>query len=153
MQGGEKAPPARARDPLRASRVHVVGVAGTGVRGLVPLLQARGATVSGSDLHESAILEKFRHDGVVCRVGHSDRNVEAGTDLVLISAAVKKDNPEVQAAARRRIAVLKYAQCLGYLMSEKQGIAIAGTHGKTTTSAMVAFTLLEAGLDPSFVIL
>lgn len=152
MQVGESPPVICGTAALRANRVHVVGVAGSGVRGLVPLFLARGAKVSGSDLHESPVLERFRHHGVECCVGHSDRNVEAGTDLVLISAAIRKDNPEVQAANRQRIAVLKYAQCLGFLMSEKQGIAIAGTHGKTTTSAMVAFTLMEAGLDPSFVI-
>jgi UDP-N-acetylmuramate--alanine ligase len=138
--------------PLKAHRVHVVGLGGTGIRGLVPMFLARGMTVTGSDVYESPVLEKFRDDGVVCWVGHSDRNVDPGTDLVLISAAVEMDNPEVRAAAEKRITVLKYAQCLGYLMGEKQGIAVAGTHGKTTTTTMVAHSLVEAGLDPSFLI-
>ena len=139
-------------EALRAGRVHVVGLGGSGVRGIVPLLVARGATVSGSDKNDSPVLERFRRDGVECSVGHSDTNVGPDTDLLLISAAVTKDNPEVRAAERRSIQVVKYAQCLGLLMGEKTGIAVAGTHGKTTTSAMTSFVLMNAGCDPSYVI-
>ena len=135
-----------------ANQIHVVGLGGTGLRGIVPLLLARGAKVTGSDKDDSPVLKQFRSDGVECWVGHSDRNVSPGTDLVLISAAVTRDNPEVRAAEENEIRILKYAQCLGYLMREKEGIAVAGTHGKTTTSAMVCFVLTYAGLEPSFVI-
>ncbi|MBN1441230.1 MAG: UDP-N-acetylmuramate--L-alanine ligase, partial [Planctomycetes bacterium] len=140
------------RDPLQFKRVHIVGLAGSGCSGLASMLRAKGSTITGSDKDDSPVLAKFRRSGVECWVGHSDRNISPETDLVLISAAVPRDNPEVRAAVRRRIRVLKYAQCLGYLMGEKKGIAVAGTHGKTTTSAMVACVLIKAGLDPSCVI-
>jgi UDP-N-acetylmuramate--alanine ligase len=138
--------------PIAAHRVHFVGMAGSGVSGLASMFQARGATISGSDKNDSPVLERFRSRGVECWVGHSDQNLSPETDLVLISAAVTQDNPEVRAAVKNQIRVLKYAQCLGYLMGEKRGIAVAGTHGKTTTSAMITYVLLEGGLDPSCVI-
>lgn len=138
--------------PLQGSRVHIVGLCGYGLRGLVPLLAARGARISGSDKNDGPVLERFRRSGVDCWAGHSDRNLPTELDLVVTSAAISPDNPEVRAAERKQIQVLKYAQCLGYLMSEKQGIAVAGTHGKTTTSSLVAYVLEKAGLDPSYVI-
>jgi len=135
-----------------AQRVHVVGVAGSGLRGMVHILCERGAQVSGSEMLESPVLEKFRLRGVKCRVGHAGTNVEQGTNLVLISAAVKPNNPEVTAAQSRSIPVWKYSECLGRLMAERNGIAVAGTHGKTTTTAMVTTVLRHAGLDPSYLI-
>ena len=137
---------------LQAGKVHVVGLAGSGIRGIVPLLRAQGMDVTGSDKDDSPVLDEFRRKGIKCWVGHSPGNVSPETDLVLISAAVARDNPEVQAAEKRSIRILKYAQCLGFLMKEKLGIAVAGTHGKTTTSAMVCSVLVHAGLDPSFLI-
>ncbi len=136
----------------QAHRVHMVGMGGSGVRGLVPLFLARGVHVSGSDQAESPQLEQYRQMGVDYAVGHSDSNVDPATDVVLISAAVKDDNPEVIAAKGQSIPVIKYAQCLGYLMREKRGIAVSGTHGKTTTTTMISHVLLACGLDPSFVI-
>jgi UDP-N-acetylmuramate--alanine ligase len=130
--------------------VHVVGVAGSGLRGMVRLLRERGVTISGSEISESPVLEDFRRSGIDCRVGHSSGNLDQGIHLVLISAAVGPNNPEVAAAHLRRIPVWKYAECLGRLMAERTGIAVAGTHGKTTTTAMVAWILREAGLEPSF---
>jgi UDP-N-acetylmuramate--alanine ligase len=144
--------PARVHLSNGVGRVHVVGVAGSGLRALVQLLHERGYKVTGSELLESPVLEKFRLRGIDCRVGHSSGNVDQGTNLVLISAAVSDSNPEVKAALDRRIPVVKYSECLGELMAEKSGIAVAGTHGKTTTTAMVSFILSEAGLDPTFVI-
>lgn len=140
------------RDLTWARRVHVVGVAGSGLRGMVNLLQDRGVKISGSELLESPILESFRMRGIECRVGHDGGNVRKDTSLVLISAAIQPNNPEVTAARSRHIPVLKYSQCLGHLMGEKHGIAVAGTHGKTTTTAMVTWILREAGLDPSYLI-
>ena len=133
-------------------KVHVVGLAGTGLRGLVHLLVERGMEVSGSEMLDSPALESFRSRGIDCHVGHSSGNVGEKTNLVLISAAVSDSNPEVRAAVERSIPVVKYSECLGRLMAEKHGIAVAGTHGKTTTTAMVSFILKEAGLDPTFVI-
>lgn len=138
--------------PEWVKRVHVVGLAGTGLRGLAKLLVERGVHVSGSELLDSPVLDGFRRSGVVCSVGHSGRNLGSDTNLLLISAAVTSSNPEVQAAVRRSIPVWKYSECLGRLMAEKEGIAVSGTHGKTTTTAMVTLILSEAGLDPSFVI-
>jgi UDP-N-acetylmuramate--alanine ligase len=138
--------------PSSQQRVHVVGVAGTGVRGLVHLLHQRGVKITGSEMLDSPVLETFRIRGIDCRVGHSSVNVDGGTNFVLISAAVSESNPEVCEAKQRSIPVLKYAQLLGLLMAEKAGIAVAGTHGKTTTTAMVSLVLQEAGLDPTFLI-
>ena len=133
-------------------KVHVVGVAGTGLRGLVHLLHARGVEITGSELLESPVLQNLRGRGIPCHVGHKSVNVDRETSLVLVSAAVKASNPEVKAAHARRIPVLKYAEFLGRLMAEKVGIAVAGTHGKTTTTAMSSLVLREAGLNPSFLI-
>jgi len=144
--------PERLLFPSGVQNVHVVGLCGSGIRGIVQILRERGLKVSGSELLDSPVLEKFRLTGMDCRVGHSSGNLAQDTNLVLISAAVQDSNPEVQAAVTRRIPVLKYAQVLGRLMAEKNGIAIAGTHGKTTTTAMVSLILTEAGLDPTFVI-
>lgn len=133
-------------------KVHVVGVAGTGLRGLVHLLHEKGVEITGSELLDSPVLQSFRGRGINCSVGHKSGNLDQETSLVLVSAAVKENNPEVKAAHARRIPVLKYAEFLGRLMAEKVGIAVAGTHGKTTTTAMSSLVLREAGLNPSFLI-
>lgn len=138
--------------PLADSRIHVVGVAGTGVRGLVHLLHQRGVKITGSEMLESPVLASFRDRGIDCRVGHSSDNLDRSTSHVLISAAVSDTNPEVREAVSRRIPVLKYAQMLGLLMAEKNGVAVAGTHGKTTTTAMISLVLEKSGLDPTFLI-
>ncbi|MGQ9592096.1 MAG: UDP-N-acetylmuramate--L-alanine ligase [Planctomycetota bacterium] len=132
--------------------VHIVGCAGTGLSAIARLFRDRGLRVSGSELVESPVLESLRESGVECWVGHSSRHVDGDTSFVVISAAVRPTNPEVQAALRRRIPILKYAECLGRLMAEKEGIAVAGTHGKTTTTAMVSWILECGGLDPTFVV-
>ncbi len=138
--------------PCSQQKVHVVGVAGTGVRGIVNLLHQRGVRITGSEMLDSPVLETFRVRGIDCRVGHASVNVERGTSFVLISAAVSDSNPEVREAMSLRIPVLKYAQLLGLLMGEKAGIAVAGTHGKTTTTAMVSLVLQTTGLDPTYLI-
>ncbi len=142
----------REASPHDADRVHVVGIGGAGLRGMVMLLNQRGATVSGSEMTDSPVLERLRSKNIDCRVGHNETNVDEGTQLVVVSAAIDSDNPEVKAAQSRSIPVWKYSQCLGYLMSEKTGVAVAGTHGKTTTTAMVSQILHAANLDPSFLI-
>ena len=149
---GHGASPGATKLLEEASRVHLVGIGGTGVRGLVPILLARGMKVSGSDVCDDPLAAQYREQGVICSVGHRDENLDPTTDLVLISAAVRDDNPEVVAANKNRIPVIKYAEGLGFLMSQKQGIAVAGTHGKTTTTTLISHILLDSGEDPSFLI-
>ncbi len=133
-------------------RAHLVGVAGTGLRGLAGLLVERGYSVSGSEAFTSPALESLGALGVDCRIGHREDNVGDGTSMVLISAAITPDNPEVRRARRLGIPVMKYAEFLGTLMRDRAGIAVAGTHGKTTTTAMVAQSLVECGADPGFIV-
>ncbi len=139
-------------DPVWARKVHVVGIGGSGLRGMARLLSQRGAQISGSELFDSAVLDRLRRENIDCRIGHNETNITQGVNLVVVSAAIDTSNPEVKAAHNRRIPVLKYAECLGHLMAEKKGIAVAGTHGKTTTTAMTSHVLDSCGLDPSFLI-
>ncbi len=131
--------------------VHFVGVGGSGMSGIAEVLANRGFEVSGSDLAESATTRRLAQMGVKVTIGHSAENV-ASADAVVVSTAVKDDNPEVVAARERRIPIVPRAQMLAELMRFQQGIAIAGTHGKTTTTSLVASCLAEGGLDPTFVI-
>jgi UDP-N-acetylmuramate--alanine ligase len=133
-------------------RVHLIGVAGTGLRGMARILSQRGVQVSGSEASDSPTIDSLRRGGVRCEIGHRGDNLPKETELVVASAAIRDDNPELRAARHRGIPVLKYAQLLGRLMAEKQGIGIAGTHGKTTTTAMASHVLLEDGHDPSFIV-
>jgi UDP-N-acetylmuramate--alanine ligase len=135
----------------KVKRVHFVGIGGSGMSGIAEVLLNLGFQVSGSDLSESAVTERLRSLGArVCR-GHDAAQVQ-GADVVVVSTAVKPDNPEVGAARARRIPVVPRALMLAELMRLRQGIAIAGTHGKTTTTSLVASVLAEAGMDPTFVI-
>ncbi|HPS02584.1 MAG TPA: Mur ligase family protein, partial [Candidatus Sumerlaeota bacterium] len=132
--------------------IHFIGVGGCGMSGIALSLRKMGYVISGSDMYESATLERLRAAGVTVNVGHNGGNIAPDTQLVVFSAAVKPDNPEYMAAAVRKIELIKYARMLGLLMASHRGIAIAGTHGKTTTTGMVALALRELGADPSFVI-
>ena len=131
--------------------IHFVGIGGVGMSGIAEVLSNLGYTISGSDLAESATLKRLASLGIQTYVGHVATNV-SGADAVVISTAVQADNPEVLAAREKRIPVVPRALMLAELMRLKQGIAIAGTHGKTTTTSLVASVLAEAGLDPTFVI-
>ena len=119
--------------------------------GIAEVLANLGFTVSGSDLAESATTKRLAGAGVKVCVGHGAANI-AGADAVVVSTAVKADNPEVVAAREKKVPVVPRAQMLAELMRLKRGIAIAGTHGKTTTTSLVASILAEGGLDPTFVI-
>ena len=132
-------------------RIHFVGIGGVGMSGIAEVLFNLGYTITGSDLSDSATLKRLSALGLQTFVGHAASNV-AGADAVVTSTAVQADNPEVLAARERRIPVVPRALMLAELMRLKQGIAIAGTHGKTTTTSLVASVLAEAGLDPTFVI-
>jgi UDP-N-acetylmuramate--alanine ligase len=131
--------------------VHFVGIGGAGMSGIAEVLANQGYQISGSDLAENAATRRLAALGVRVQFGHAAANV-ADADAVVVSTAVKDDNPEVMAARERRIPIVPRAQMLAELMRIKQGIAIAGTHGKTTTTSLVASCLAEGRLDPTFVI-
>ena len=132
-------------------RIHFVGIGGVGMSGIAEVLFNLGYIITGSDLADSATLRRLAALGITTYVGHSASHV-AAADAVVTSTAVQADNPEVLSARERRIPVVPRALMLAELMRLKQGIAIAGTHGKTTTTSLVACVLAEAGLDPTFVI-
>ncbi|MEN9629881.1 MAG: hypothetical protein RJA10_3109 [Pseudomonadota bacterium] len=131
--------------------IHFVGVGGAGMSGIAEILHNLGYTVSGSDQSSSGTTERLRGLGVRVSVGHTAAN-GLGAQAVVVSSAVKADNPEVVAAHARGVPVVHRALMLAELMRQKQGVAIAGTHGKTTTTSLVTSVLAEAGLDPTFVI-
>ena len=131
--------------------IHFVGIGGSGMSGIAEVLNNLGYTISGSDLSDSATLKRLASLGIQTYVGHAPAHV-AGADAVVTSTAVHADNPEVVRAREMHIPIVPRALMLAELMRLKQGIAIAGTHGKTTTTSLVASVLAEAGLDPTFVI-
>jgi UDP-N-acetylmuramate--alanine ligase len=131
--------------------IHFVGIGGSGMSGIAEVLLNLGYTVSGSDAAANAATRRLAQLGARVALGHAAENV-AGADAVVVSSAVKADNPEVMAARAKRIPVVPRAVMLAELMRLKQGIAIAGTHGKTTTTSLVASVLAAGGLDPTFVI-
>jgi UDP-N-acetylmuramate--alanine ligase len=131
--------------------IHFVGIGGAGMSGIAEVLLNLGYAVSGSDLSDSAALKRLQSLGIQTYVGHDAKNM-AGADAVVTSTAVHADNPEVVAAHAKLIPVVPRAVMLAELMRLKTGVAIAGTHGKTTTTSLVASVLAEAGMDPTFVI-
>ncbi|WP_395667895.1 UDP-N-acetylmuramate--L-alanine ligase [Rhodoferax sp.] len=132
-------------------RIHFVGIGGSGMSGIAEVLNNLGYTISGSDLSDSTTLRRLASLGITTYVGHAAEQVR-GADAVVTSTAVQPSNPEVLCAREMRIPIVPRALMLAELMRLKQGIAIAGTHGKTTTTSLVASVLAQAGLDPTFVI-
>jgi UDP-N-acetylmuramate--alanine ligase len=139
----------RVRD--RVKHVYFVGIGGAGMCGIAEVLHNQGYKVTGSDARESANTRRLTELGVAVHIGHAAQRV-AGSDVVVISSAVKADNPEVMAARAAKIPVIPRAEMLGELMRLQRGIAVAGTHGKTTTTSLIASCLAEGKLDPTFVI-
>ena len=135
----------------KVKNIHFVGIGGSGMSGIAEVLSNLGFGVSGSDLADNATTRRLAGLGIRTMVGHAEANI-AGADAVVVSTAVKADNPEVIAARARKVPVVPRAQMLAELMRLKQGVAIAGTHGKTTTTSLVASILAEGGMDPTFVI-
>jgi len=135
----------------KVKHIHFVGVGGSGMSGIAEVLAHLDYTVSGSDLAASATTRRLESEGVRVSIGHAAAHVD-GADAVVVSTAVRDDNPEVLAARERKIPVVPRAQMLAELMRLKHGIAIAGTHGKTTTTSLVTSILAEGGVDPTFVI-
>lgn len=135
----------------RIRHIHFVGIGGTGMCGIAEVLHNEGYCISGSDLADNAATEHLRSIGVSIFTGHQAENI-AGADVVVTSTAVRKNNPEVVAAAAHKIPVIPRAMMLAEIMRFGRGIAIGGTHGKTTTTSLTASVLAAAGLDPTFVI-
>jgi UDP-N-acetylmuramate--alanine ligase len=131
--------------------IHFVGIGGAGMAGIAEVLLNLGYSVSGTDLKLSAVTERLRSLGARVEEGHDAAHLR-DADVVVVSSAVATDNPEIVAAHARRIPVVRRAEMLGELMRFRYGIAIAGTHGKTTTTSLIASVLAEAGVDPTFVI-
>jgi len=135
----------------RVSLIHLIGIGGAGMGGIAEVLVNLGYVVQGSDLRANAVTARLAKMGVRIFIGHEAHQV-AGASVVVVSSAVQPANPELLAALQSRIPVVRRAEMLGELMRFRQGIAVAGTHGKTTTTSLVASVLAEGGLDPTFVI-
>ncbi len=135
----------------RVRCAHFVGIGGAGMGGIAEVLLNLGYKVSGSDIKENSVTRRLHDLGATVHIGHAAANME-NADVVVVSSAVKADNPEVLAARTQRIPVVPRAEMLAELMRFRYGVAVAGTHGKTTTTSLVASLLAEGGLDPTFVI-
>ncbi|EKE71450.1 UDP-N-acetylmuramate--L-alanine ligase [Gallaecimonas xiamenensis] len=135
----------------RVERIHFVGIGGAGMGGIAEVLLGEGYQITGSDLSRNAVTERLESLGATIWPEHKAEQVD-GASVVVVSTAIKADNPEVLAARERRIPVVRRAEMLAELMRFRQGIAVAGTHGKTTTTSLVSSLLFEGGLDPTFVI-
>ena len=136
--------------PLSIGLLHFVGIGGIGMSGIAEILHNLGYKVQGSDLAEGANVKRLRSLGVAVAIGHSAGNL-GDAQAVVVSSAVKPDNPEVRAARERHLPVVRRAEMLAELMRLKWSIAVAGTHGKTTTTSIVAAILETAGLDPTVI--
>ena len=137
---------------VEGMRFHFIGAGGIGMSGLAQLLMKHEAIVTGSDQTLSDVIDGLRLRGADIKIGHRARNLALGTNAVVISAAIKEDNPELTLARERGYKVYKYAEVLGELMNRYEGIAVSGTHGKSTTSGWLIYVLKQAGLEPNFII-
>ncbi len=135
----------------RVKNIHFIGIGGAGMCGIAEMLHKEGYNISGSDISESNIVKQLRKLGIKVQVGHNKLNIE-NADVVVQSTAISDDNVEIVAAKEKNIPILPRAAMLAELMRFRQGIAIAGTHGKTTTTSIIAHLLTEGGLDPSYVV-
>ena len=137
---------------FKPQHLHFIGIGGIGMSGIAEVLLNLGYEVSGSDLRLSPITERLTKLGARISEGHDTANIPAGAKVVVISSAVREENPEVREARRRQIPVIPRGELLAELMRLKYGIAVAGSHGKTTTTSMLATMLSHAGLDPTVVV-
>src|SRR5687767_2843394 len=135
----------------RIHRIHFVGIGGVGMSGIAEVLLNLGYEVQGSDLKRNDVTHRLERLGATILIGHAAENV-GSADVLVVSSAIRSDNPELVEANSRRIPVVQRAQMLGELMRFRYAIAVAGTHGKTTTTSLVASVLAEGGEDPTFVI-
>lgn len=135
----------------RIRRIHFIGIGGAGMCGIAEVLKNQGYTISGSDIKASKNTERLEQMGVQVFIGHRPENID-GADVLVVSTAIDQDNPEIKAAIEQHIPVVRRAEMLGELMRYRHGIAVAGTHGKTTTTSLLTCMLAEEGLDPTYVI-
>lgn len=138
--------------PYAGKRIHLIGIGGSGMCGLAGVLLRCGAVLSGSDRQTFKVQPRLEELGATIAVGHAPINIPSDCNIVVASAAIKQDNPEYAEAIRRGLPVMTYAQMLGQVMKLRTGIAISGTHGKSTTTALVSFILRQAKADPTFVV-
>jgi len=144
--------PRKAPNAFAGKQVHLIGIGGSGMRALATLLLARDAKVSGSDRAGGGAIDRLADGGAKVSIGQKAENIPDKCDVVVYSAAINDQNPELLAARHRGLEVVKYSQMLGRLMAERVGVAVSGTHGKSTTTAMVAYVLTAAGFEPSFIV-
>ena len=135
----------------RIKRIHFIGIGGAGMCGIAEVLLNQGYTISGSDLRESLVIDRLKEKGAIVFIGHQESNID-GVDVVVNSSAVDEDNPEIVRARELRVPVVRRAEMLAELMRYRHGIAVAGTHGKTTTTSLITSILAAADLDPTFVV-
>jgi UDP-N-acetylmuramate--alanine ligase len=135
----------------RIRRIHFVGIGGSGMCGIAEVLLNQGYEISGSDISANASVKRLTNAGAIVFIGHSETNID-GADVIVKSSAVTVENPEIASARKRGIPVVRRAEMLAELMRYRHGIAIAGTHGKTTTTSLITAILAEAGRDPTFVV-
>lgn len=140
------------RDGLAGRRLHFVGIGGCGMSGLARMVRAAGAHCSGSDMADSDTVAALRDEGVPVSLDQTEAGLPTDAEMLVISAAVREQHPQVQAARQRGIEVVKYARMLGRLMRGRVGIAVAGTHGKSSTTSLLAHVLTRCGLDPSVIV-
>ncbi len=138
-------------EELQSKKIHFIGIGGAGMSGIARIMLAQGLSISGSDVKESTVTQNLATLGATIRIGHGAENVE-GVDLIVLSTAIAQDNPEIVAAEKLGIPRISRAQALAILMAGKRSVAVAGTHGKTTTTSMLTVALQSAGLNPSFAI-
>src|SRR4051812_15943633 len=136
--------------PQDIGPIHFVGIGGIGMSGIAEVLLNLGYTVQGSDVADSANVKRLRDQGIAVSIGHDAKNI-AGAAVIVVSSAIKRDNPELVAARDQRLPVVRRAEMLAELMRLKSCVAIAGTHGKTTTTSMVAALLDSGGIDPTVI--
>ena len=137
---------------VSGTKYHFIGIGGIGTSGLAKILIKNGAIVSGSDMADSTVVENLRQMGAVIAIGHRPENITPDADQVVISAAVTAANPELARASELGLPIRKYAEMLGALMDGYSGVAIAGTHGKSTTSAWLSYVLAQAGQEPNYIV-
>ena len=140
------------KSPADGKKYHFIGVGGVGTSALAAVLMKEKAVVSGSDMQDSVLTQRLMDSGATIKMGHAADNLPKEIDGVVISAAVRDDNPELAEARRRKIMIYKYAQMLGLVMDRYKGVAISGTHGKSTTTGWLVYVLKKLGVEPNFVV-